>query len=432
MSSVRNIVGATVSVAAGGGGVKSRPAAAAAAASSSSVSTRVFPSVLDAIGETPLVSLSRLVSAAGCEGRILAKLDYLNPGGSKKDRVARQIIEEALASGHLKPGQPVVELTSGNTGTGLAIVCAVTGNPFYAVMSRGNSVERARMMGALGANVVLVDQASSGETGRVSGDDLRLVEERTKQLTRELGAFRADQFVLEGSRTAHSQHTGPEFWRQSGGTIDAFVDFVGSGGTFAGCADFFKKQQRQRKPQQQDELVKETGNDNNNNNSSSSSNNDDSVNVTFSAAAAATAAAAAAASSKNSNGIANITKRGGGNGKAVACYVVEPEAVPVLAHPTQDYTGERHEVQGGGYNRGLEQLPIVDPANIDGFLQVSDSEAVKMSRALALQEGLFAGYSAGANVAAALQLLQGAHRGETVACVLCDSGLKYLSTGLWE
>ena len=134
-------------------------------------------SAVEAIGDTPLVELSRLTR--DLEGRVLAKLDYLNPGLSKKDRVARQIIEDAEADGVLRPGQTVVELTSGNTGTGLAIVCGIKGYPFVAVMSRGNSTERARMMTALGAEVVLVDQAPGSPPGQVSGEDLARVEERT-------------------------------------------------------------------------------------------------------------------------------------------------------------------------------------------------------------------------------------------------------------
>jgi len=105
----------------------------------------VLRSVLGAIGNTPLVELSRLTH--GLEGRILAKLEYLNPGFSEKDRIAFQMIEEA--DGRLQPGQTVVELTSGNTGTGLSMVCAVKGYPFVAIMSKGNSMERARMMKAL-------------------------------------------------------------------------------------------------------------------------------------------------------------------------------------------------------------------------------------------------------------------------------------------
>src|SRR5436305_8523886 len=146
----------------------------------------VLESVLGAIGDTPLVELRRLHHGPG---RILAKLDYLNPGGSKKDRIALRMLDEAAADGRLAPGQTVVELTSGNTGTGLAIVCAVRGHPFVAVMSRGNSDERGAMMRALGAEVVLVDQAAESRTGEVSGRDLELVEQAAQRLTGERGAF---------------------------------------------------------------------------------------------------------------------------------------------------------------------------------------------------------------------------------------------------
>ena len=177
-------------------------------------STSVLPSVLDAIGNTPLVALDRLVAKAGLEGRILAKLENLNPGLSKKDRIALQMIQEAERDGRLQPGQCVVELTSGNTGTGLAIVCGITGHPCCLVMSRGNSMERARMMEALGAEVILVDQQPGATLGQVSGPDLQLVFERAEQIVQERAAFRADQFELAGNVNAHYLHTGPEIWRQ--------------------------------------------------------------------------------------------------------------------------------------------------------------------------------------------------------------------------
>ena len=158
---------------------------------------QLLASSIDVIGDTPLVELSRLTSGLG--GRIFAKLEYLNPGFSKKDRIARQIIEDAEADGTLKPGQTVVELTSGNTGTGLAIVCAVKGYPFVAVMSEGNSIERARMMAALGAEVVRVKQLPGSRPGQVSGGDLALVEQEAQKLTAERRAFRADQFRMAGN-----------------------------------------------------------------------------------------------------------------------------------------------------------------------------------------------------------------------------------------
>ena len=315
---------------------------------------QILASVVDAIGETPLVELSRITRRL--DGRILAKLDYLNPGYSKKDRIARQIVEDAEAERTLKPGQTVVELTSGNTGTGLAIVCGIRGYPFVAVMSRGNSVERARMMSALGAEVVLVDQLPGSEPGRVSGGDLKLVEQVTERIVRERNAFRADQFRLRGNFRAHYLHTGPEILRQSGGQLGAFCDFVGTGGTFGGCAAAFKE----RNPE-------------------------------------------------------------------IQCYVVEPEGAAVLAE--EPVRAPDHRIQGGGY--AIPQLEFVKPEHVDGYLKVSDGEAVHAARQLAKEEGIFAGFSSGANLAAALQLIQGPLKGETVAIMICDSGLKYLSTELW-
>jgi cysteine synthase A len=315
----------------------------------------ILTSVVAAMGETPLVDLARITR--GLDGRILAKLDYLNPGFSKKDRIARQIIEDAEAEGTLKPGQTVVELTSGNTGTGLAIVCGTRGYPFVAVMSRGNSPERARMMAALGAEVILVDQLPGSERGKVSGGDLELVEQTTERIVRERQAFRADQFKLRGNFRAHYLHTGPEILRQSGGRIDAFCDFVGTGGTFGGCAAAFKE-----------------------------------------------------ANSK------------------IQCFVVEPEGAAVLAgKPVRD---PGHRIQGGGY--AMRDLIFVEPANVDGYLQVSDEAAIHAARRLAKAEGIFAGFSSGANLAAALQLVEGPLQGKTAVIIICDSGLKYLSTDLWE
>lgn len=318
-------------------------------------SNQLLASTVEAIGETPLIELSRLTRGTG--GRILAKLDYLNPGLSKKDRIARQIIEDAEGAGLLRPGQTVVELTSGNTGTGLAIVCAVKGYPFVAVMSRGNSVERARMMSALGAEVVLVDQLPGSRPGQVSGGDLELVEREAKRIVSARNAFRADQFRLLSNVRAHYLNTGPEFIRQSGGRIDAFCDFAGTGGTFAGCAAAFKE-----------------------------------------------------------------------FNPAIQCFLVEPEGAAALAGEPVTYPA--HRIQGGGYS--MTDLPLLRPEHIDGYLKVSDSDAIRMARRLAREEGIFSGFSSGANVAAAFQLLESGFKDRTVAVVMCDSGLKYLSTDLWD
>lgn len=314
----------------------------------------VLGSAVEAIGNTPMVELSRMTR--DLDGRILAKLEFLNPGFSKKDRVAAQIIADAEGDGSLQPGQTVVELTSGNTGTGLAIVCAVKGHPFIAVMSRGNSIERARMMSALGAEVVLVDQLPDSISGQVSGGDLERVEQSTQKIVLERGAFRADQFQLIGSMRAHSLHTAPEAIRQSGQTLDVFCDFAGTGGSFAGCAAAFKEFD-----------------------------------------------------------------------SAIQCYLIEPEGAEALAG--KEIVKAGHRIQGGGYSK--PRLSLLSPENIDGFLTVTDEEAVRTARRLAKEEGLFAGFSSGANVAVAMRLLQTTCRGKTILVLLNDSGLKYLSTDLW-
>lgn len=313
-------------------------------------------SIVEAIGATPLLALDRTVTRLGLDGRLLLKLEYLNPGFSKKDRIALEMIQQAEADGTLAAGQPVVELTSGNTGTGLAIVCRALGHPFVAVMSRGNTMERARMMQALGAEVVLVDQAAGSPRNQVSGADLALVEREAARIVDRRGAFRADQFELPSSAAAHERTTGPEIWEQSGGAVDVFVDFVGSGGSFAGTS-------------------------------------------------------------------AHLRRRNPG----LRAYVVEPAGAAVLAGEAP--TAPNHRIQGGGYS--MPELSLLDPASVTRFLQVGDREAIEYARLLAAEEGVFAGFSTGANLAAAVGLLRTDEEGATIALLACDSGLKYLSTDLY-
>lgn len=184
---------------------------------------------------------------------------------------------------------------------------------------------------------------------------MELVEARAEEITRERSAFRADQFRRDGNWRAHSETTGPEIVRQAG-RIDAFCDFVGSGGTFRGCAEAL----RASRP-------------------------------------------------------------------AVRCYVVEPAGAAVLAAST--VVRPNHRIQGGGYS--IRDLPFLEGFRVDGYIQITDDEAISCARRLAAEEGIFAGFSSGANVAAALQLLGGEARGQTVVTLACDSGLKYLSTDLW-
>lgn len=314
----------------------------------------VLPSVLEAIGRTPVVELGRLTR--GESGRILAKLDLLNPCGSKKDLIARWMIERAEKDGLLAPGQTVVEVTSGNTGNGLAMVCALKGYPFVMIISRGNSPERVAMARAMGAEVVVVEQAPGSEPGHVTGDDLARVEAMAAQVVAERRAFRVDQFHRPTNTEAHYAITGPSIWDQTAGRVDAFCDLVGTGGSFAGVARFLKE----RNPR-------------------------------------------------------------------IGCYVVEPHGAEVLAGCLVSCS--HHVLQGAGYAR--TDLNLLDPRHIDGYLAVTDAEAVAMTRRLAREEGIFAGFTAGANVAAAFQLIRGPHRGGTVVVSICDTGLKYLSTGLW-
>ncbi|MBX9901761.1 MAG: cysteine synthase family protein [Burkholderiaceae bacterium] len=192
---------------------------------------------LSLIGNTPLIALTNLSPS---KGLILAKAEFMNPGGSIKDRAAKHIIQNAIESGELLPGQAVVEMTSGNMGAGLAVVCAVTGHPFIAVMSTGNSPQRAAMLRSLGAEVHLIDQVN-GAPGAVTGADIAAAEAFAKELVQKRGAFYVDQFNRRGSVDAHRLTTAPEILRDTCGKIDAFVACVGSGGTLVGVATHFKQ-----------------------------------------------------------------------------------------------------------------------------------------------------------------------------------------------
>lgn len=192
---------------------------------------------LGLIGQTPLVALARIHP---CPGTILAKAEFLQPGGSVKDRAARKIIERARSRGDLRPGQPVVEMTSGNMGAGLAVVCAVLGHELVVTMSAGNSPARARMLEALGATVILVPQVD-GQPGQVTGADIAAATDEARRIAATRGAYYVDQFNNPGSVDAHETGTGPEIWDACDGRLDGFVACVGSGGTFVGVARHLKR-----------------------------------------------------------------------------------------------------------------------------------------------------------------------------------------------
>ena len=192
-------------------------------------------SILDTIGNTPLIRLSRLEKALNIDGELYAKIEYYSPGLSKKDRIAKYMVEKAINEGSLKKGQTVIEKTSGNTGIALAAVCSVLGYPFVAVMSRGNSEERVRMIEEFNGKVVLVDQDPSSEKNKVSNKDLELVDKEYKRLIKELDAYPINQFDNEDNPLTHYLYTGKEILEDLN-SIDVFVDYMGTGGSLCGVS----------------------------------------------------------------------------------------------------------------------------------------------------------------------------------------------------
>ena len=304
-------------------------------------------STVGLIGQTPVVELSRVWSGPG---RILAKAEFMQPGGSVKDRAARAIIEAARADGRLKPGAPVVEMTSGNMGAGLAVVCAALGHPLVVTMSAGNSPQRARMLEALGAEVILVPQIA-GEPGQVTGSDIAAATRIAEQLAVDRGGFYVDQFNAPEGKAAHEAGTARELLDTACGGIDGWTACVGTGCTFLGVARALRR--------------------------------------------------------------AN---------PSVMCGAVEPAGCQVLAG--QAVTKAKHLLQGAGYG---SVPPMWEPGLMSHSVAVSDEEATTWKKRLAIEEGLHVGFTAAANVCAAIKMLSSGvlAPNATVATVLCDTGLKY-------
>ena len=302
----------------------------------------IHDSILDTIGHTPVVRLHRI---APRNVTLYAKVESFNPGGSVKDRLAIAVILDAEAKGLLKPGDTVIEATSGNTGVALAMVCAARGYGFVAVMSETFSIERRKLMRAYGAKVILTAGAERG-SGMVR---------RAEELAQQHGWFLARQFANPANPAYHRQTTAAEILRDfAGRRLDHFITGWGTGGTLTGVGEVL----RVARPEV----------------------------------------------------------------KVTAC---EPAVASMLAG--KEWTP--HKIQGWT----PDFIPEVLNRDVaTQILTVEDVVARDMARRLAQEEGIFAGISAGATVAAALEVAQSARDGDVLLAMLPDTGERYLSTFLFE
>lgn len=195
------------------------------------IMSKIYTSADQLIGKTPLLEVSHIEQKDGLKAKILAKLEYFNPAGSVKDRIAKAMIDDAEASGKLKPGSVIIEPTSGNTGIGLSAVAAARGYRIILVMPETMSVERRQLMRAYGAEIVLTEGAK-GMKGAIA---------RANELAEELpNSFIPGQFVNPANPKAHRESTGPEIWEDTDGHVDIFVAGVGTGGTVTGVGEYLK------------------------------------------------------------------------------------------------------------------------------------------------------------------------------------------------
>lgn len=310
----------------------------------------IAPDIIALIGNTPLLRLRGPSAETGCE--ILAKAEFLNPGGSVKDRAALGIIEDAEAQGLLKPGGIIVEGTAGNTGIGLTVVGAARGYRTIIVMPETQSREKQDTLRALGAELVLVPAAPYANPGHYVHTSRRIAEETP-------GAIWANQFDNVANRRAHVTTTAPEIWAQTGGKVDGFTCAVGTGGTLAGVAMGL----REKNP-------------------------------------------------------------------AIRIALTDPEGAALYNH----FAHGELRAEGSSVSEGIGQSRIT--ANLEGLavdtqFRVPDPEGLAWVRRLNAEEGLCLGLSSGINVAGAVRLAREMGPGHTIVTILCDSGLRYLST-IWN
>lgn len=307
---------------------------------------KIYQSVTELIGGTPLLHIGRMEKAWDTKARVLVKLEYLNPAGSTKDRAALSMIRQAEADGLLRPGDTIIEPTSGNTGIGLAVTAAVNGYHLILTMPETMSIERRNILKAYGAQLVLTEGAK-GMNGAI---------EKAEELHRQVeGSFLAGQFVNPANPKAHYETTGPEIWKDTEGQVDVLVVGVGTGGTLTGTGTYLKE--------------------------------------------------------KN---------------PALRVIAVEPAASPVLSGGTAG----SHPLQGIGAGFIPENL---DTNLYDEVVTVTGDEAFRAAKELAKTEGVLAGISSGAALAAGLkEAKRTENEGKTVVVILPDSGDRYYSTPLFQ
>ena len=310
----------------------------------------IAPDIIALIGNTPLIRLRGPSAETGCE--ILAKAEFLNPGGSVKDRAALGIIEDAESQGLLKPGGIIVEGTAGNTGIGLTVVGAARGYRTIIVMPETQSREKQDTLRALGAELVLVPAAPYANPGHYVHTSRRIAEETP-------GAIWANQFDNVANRRAHVNTTAPEIWAQTGGRVDGFTCAVGTGGTLAGVAMGLRE-----------------------------------------------------------------------HNPSIKIALTDPEGAALYNH----YAHGELRAEGSSVSEGIGQSRIT--ANLEGLavdtqFRVPDPEGLAWVRRLNAEEGLCLGLSSGINVAGAVRLAREMGPGHTIVTILCDSGLRYLST-IWN
>ena len=304
-------------------------------------------SVLDAIGNTPLIELSRIVPAGSA--RIFAKLESANPTGSMKDRMARAAVTAAAASNRLRPGGTVVEYTAGTTGIPLALVCAVLGYRLDVVFSDAFSVEKRRTMNAFGARIVDVPS----DRGQITAELIKGMIAKADELSQQPGYWFCDQLKNHDAIAGYVP-LGEEVWQQTGGRVDAFVHTVGT-----------------------------------------------------------------------AHSIHGVTEALWAHAPSIQVIAVEPEESAVLSGGPSG----AHKIEGIGI--GFVP-PLWNRDLVSEVVTVHTHEAKAMARKLAREEGVFAGTSTGANVVAALRVAKRLGGSATVVTIVCDSGLRYLSTDLFQ